>query len=70
MVDRLKYFLFQLVFHNWCNKGHGMCYPVCWMVHIKESERVAHVVPAGFLSCYLNGPLPYVRYHITVNKMC
>ena len=21
----------------------------------------------GFLSCYLNGPLPYVRHHITVN---
>ena len=19
-----------------CNKGHGMCYPVCEMVHIKE----------------------------------
>ena len=25
---------FQL--HDWCNKGHGMCYPVCGMVHIKE----------------------------------
>ena len=22
--------------HDWCNKGHGMCYPVCVMVHIKE----------------------------------
>ena len=21
---------------DWCNKGHGMCYPVCGMVHIKE----------------------------------
>ena len=21
---------------NWCNKGHGMCYPVCGMMHIKE----------------------------------
>ena len=20
----------------WCNKGCGMCYPVCGMVHIKE----------------------------------
>ena len=26
----------QLVLHNWCNKGRGMCYPVCGMVHIKE----------------------------------
>ena len=35
------------------------------MVHI---ERVAHeVAVAGFLSRY---PTPYVRRHITVNKMC
>ena len=25
-----------LLFHDWCNKGRGMCYPVCGMVHIKE----------------------------------
>ena len=31
----LSYFLFQLVLHNWCNKGNGMYYPVCGMVHIK-----------------------------------
>ena len=30
------YFSFQPVFHNWGNKGRGMCYPVCGMVHIKE----------------------------------
>ena len=23
-------------FHDWCTKGHGICYPVCGMVHIKE----------------------------------
>ena len=28
-------FSFQPVLHNWCNKGHGMCYPVCGMGHIK-----------------------------------
>ena len=33
-------------------------------------ERVAHVAAAGFLTHYLSGPLPYVQYHITVNKMC
>ena len=33
-------------------------------------ERVAYVAAAWFLSCYLSGPLPYVRRHITVNKMC
>ena len=31
-----SYFSFQLVIHDWFNKGRGMCYPVCGMVHIKE----------------------------------
>ena len=22
--------------HDWCNKGRGMCYPVCGMMRIKE----------------------------------
>ena len=35
-VNPLSYFSFQPVLHDWCNKGHGMCYPVCGMVHIKE----------------------------------
>ena len=36
MVYPLSYFLFQSVLNNWCNKGCGMCYPVCGMMHIKE----------------------------------
>ena len=28
---------FQPVLHDWCNKGRGMCYPVCGMVHIKKT---------------------------------
>ena len=32
----LPYFSFQPVLHDWCNKGCGMCYPVCGMMHIKE----------------------------------
>ena len=35
-VDPLSYFSFQPVLHYWCNKGRGMCHPVCGMVHIKE----------------------------------
>ena len=35
-MDPLSYFSFQPVFHDWYNKGCGMCYPVCGMVHIKE----------------------------------
>ena len=29
-------FSFQLVLHDWCNKGCGMHYPVCGMMHINE----------------------------------
>ena len=36
MVDPLSYFLFQPVLPDWCNKGRGMCHPVCGMMHIKE----------------------------------
>ena len=62
--DQLGYFSFQPVPHDWCNKGRGMCYPVCGMMHIKEPllliETLAYVAAAGFLSPYLNGSLPYV----------
>ena len=35
-------------------------------------ESVAHEEAAGLLSLsrYLSGSVPYVRRHITVNKMC
>ena len=61
-VDPLSYFPFQPVLHDWCNKGHGMCYPVFGMMHIKEPLLliVAHVAAAGFLSHYMCGTLPYV----------
>ena len=59
-VDTFSYFSFQPVLHDWCNKGRGMCYSVCGMVHIKEplkeSIRVAYVAAVGFLSHYQNGP--------------
>ena len=32
VVDPLS----NLSFNDWCNKGRGMCYPVCGMMHIKE----------------------------------
>ena len=35
-ICRNFYFSFQPVLHDWCNKRHGMCYPVYGMVHIKE----------------------------------
>ena len=35
-VDPLSYFSFQPVLHNWHNKGCGMYYPACGMMHITE----------------------------------
>ena len=35
-ADPLSYLSFQPVLHDWCNKGRGMCYHVCGIVHIKE----------------------------------
>ena len=35
-VDPLSYFSYQPVLQDWCNKGRGMYYPVCGMMHIKE----------------------------------
>ena len=35
-VDPLSYFSFQPLLHDWCNKGRGMYYHVCGMMHIKE----------------------------------
>ena len=55
-------------------KARGMCYPVCGMIHIKEPllliGKSSLCGGSRFLFHYLNGPLPYVRRHITVNKMC
>ena len=53
MVNPLSCFLFQPVLHDWCNKGCGMCYPVCGMVHIKEPllliGKSSPLAAAGFL---------------------
>ena len=68
-VDPLNNFSFQPVLHDWCNKGCGMYYPVCGMVHIKEPLLlIKKSRPCGgsrfpfSLFC----PLPYVWCH----KMC
>ena len=36
MVALLCYFSFQPVFHDWCNKDRGVCYPVCVVMYIQE----------------------------------
>ena len=55
------------------NKGYGMCYLVCGMLHTKEPLLlIGKSSPCGMsrFPLLLNGPLPYVWRHITVNKMC
>ena len=37
MADPLSYISFGPVIHDWCNMGHGMCYPVCGIVHIEDA---------------------------------
>ena len=51
-VEPLSYFSFQPVHHDWCNKGCGVCNPLCGMVYIKEPLLLigTHVAAAGFLS--------------------
>ena len=34
-ITHFVLYWFQPVLHDWCNKGCGMCYPVCGMMHIK-----------------------------------
>ena len=73
-IDPSLSYLFQQVLHDWCNKGRGVCYSVCWLVHIKDPVMLIGKSNqcsggSGFpLSS--SGPLPWVRRHITVNKMC
>ena len=54
-VDPLSYFLFEPVLHDWCNKGCGMCCPVCGMVHIKEPLLlIRKISPYGSSGCPLS----------------
>ena len=57
-VNPSRYFSFEPVLHDWCNKGCCMCYPVCGMVHIKEPllliGKSSLCGAAGFLSHYQN----------------
>ena len=68
MVDPLSYFSFQPVLHDWCNKGHGMCYHVCGVVHIKDPLlRIRKSSPCSGGSGFR---LSLSEWFFTVNKMC
>ena len=73
-IDPLIYFSFQPVLQDWYNKGHGMCYPICGMVHIKEPLLIigksSPCSDSGFLLSPAEWsiticPTPYNR-----NQMC
>ena len=49
----------QPVLHDWCNKGHGMCYPVYGMVHIKQPLLLigkSSLCGSSGFPYYQNGP--------------
>ena len=69
----LIYFSFQPVCHNWWNKDRRTCSPVYGMVCMNKvllviGKRSPRSSGSEFHR-YLSGPLPYVRRHVTVNKM-
>ena len=57
MMDPLSYFSFQPVLHDWYNKGRGMCYPVCGIMHIKEPLLlIRKSSPCGGSGTFVNLP--------------
>ena len=62
----LSYLLSQPVLHNWCNKGHGMCYPVCGMMHIKEPLLL---IEKSSLCCGSGFPLSLSEWSFTICLM-
>ena len=63
MVDSLSYFSTGVT--------NAIVYAILsvGVVHIKQPLLLISKSSLYFLSRYLNGPLPYVRRHITLNKM-
>ena len=70
--------LFELgpppVLHNRCNKGHGVSYPVCGMVHIKDPslliEKVAHKVAAADILSLSEWSVTICLTPYNRNEMC
>ena len=59
------------VLHDWCNKGCGMCYPVCGMMHIKDPLLlIGKSSPSGGSGFPLSLSEWSFTICIAVNKMC
>ena len=63
MVDPLGYFSIQPVLHDWYNKSHGMYYPVCGMMHIKEPLLIEKSSPCSGISGF---PLSLYEWSFTI----
>ena len=61
----IQYFQFQPVLHNWCNKGRGMWYPACWMMHIKDPLLL---IGKSSLCGSSRFPLSLSEWSFTINK--
>ena len=73
----MSYFSFQTMLLDWCNKDHGMYYPVSKIVYIKrtfavdqEFEETRVSLPSVSNVWQWVSSSPVALYHITVNKMC
>ena len=64
MVDPLSYLSFQPMLHDWCNKGRGVCYPVCGMMHIKD--RLLLIEKCSLCSGYIGFPLLLSEWSFTI----
>ena len=65
MMDSVNYFSFQPVLHDWCNKGCGMCYPVCGIVHIKDPLLlIRKSSPCGgeLFMCHINSRFRHAHH--------
>ena len=64
----IELFLVPASAPDWCNKGCGMCYPVCGIVHVKEPllliGKISLCGSSGFPFS------PYVWRHITIIFFC
>ena len=74
-IDPESYCLFQPVLHDRSNKGHGMCYIVCGMVHIKYpllliEEISPHSGGSGFRISRRVALYHSPTRNITAYKMC
>ena len=70
----IELFHIQSVFHDWCNKGCDMSYPLCGMMHIKESLlHIGKSSPcggSGFLLSLSESSFTICLTPYSRNKMC